>query len=144
MFSKISYFSFLSNVVDSCDGILISFEVAIFIVSKNLYGCAVLRIKFSESSFIFFAAPTAVAVCGSNIKLYLSEKFLIISKVSWSLVFSAQKSFFIIFTSYELSLNEPLDKRFDIKFDTVLSQKDPRLGASVSKSEIKKNGIKVY
>ena len=30
------------------------------------------------------------------------------------------------------------------KFDTVLSQKDPRLGASVSKSEIKKNGIKVY
>ena len=49
------------------------------------------------------------------------KKFLIISKVSLSLVFSAQKSFFIIFTSSELSLNEPLDKRFDIKLDTFLS-----------------------
>ena len=52
----------LSNVLDSCGGTSTSFEVAIFIVSKNLYGCAVLRIKVSETSLIFFAAPTAVAV----------------------------------------------------------------------------------
>ena len=65
--SSISIFEFilvsiLSNVLDNCDGILIPFEVAIFIVSKNLYGCAVLRIKVSEPLLIFFAAPTAVAV----------------------------------------------------------------------------------
>ena len=38
-----------------------------FIVSKNLYGCAVPNIIVFELFFTLYEAPTAVAVCGSKI-----------------------------------------------------------------------------
>ena len=50
----------------------------------------------SERLLIFFAAPKAVAVCGSSINFEFIFKFFIIVNVSSSLIFSAQKSFLIV------------------------------------------------